>query len=448
MRIDKLYLLCLPALAALSAAAVADTEPARLTALKGLAPVSALPAAPLAVNQSVTDDIQNGVAPHPTLLPFPEQQRQALSDAFITSANAAGLADGLGSKLGAAYRARAKYTSADDGKTTQSTNLTDAVAALIAVAYKTAAADAGAGKFFFANGTTDGKTPVEHDALDILMTICGTIDVFGKAYGLPAGTKGADIYGNSRPFQTTPHLLDYAGKDYFGVDSKNTYYLYGPAQKLVDSPSYPSGHTTYGYTESLVLALLVPARYGQMVVRGAEYGDDRIIIGAHYAMDVLGGRTLASYDLAQLLAGTPGYGDGKIGNFAKALDDARTEATRLLENDCGGAITACAKADTSRFADPARNARFYESTQTYGLPVVFKETAKGPEDVAKLAPEAGWLLKAAFPALSLAEADAILTQTEGPGGGFLDNGSAFGVYSRLDLYRASEKARTLAPAAR
>jgi hypothetical protein len=51
-----------------------------------------------------------------------------------------------------------------------------------------------------------------------------------------------------------------------------------------------------------------------------------------------------------------------------------------------------------------------------------------------------YLLTAAFPNLTLAEADAILTETEGPGGGFLDDGSAFGVYSRLDLYRAAEKA--------
>jgi hypothetical protein len=57
-----------------------------------------------------------------------------------------------------------------------------------------------------------------------------------------------------------------------------------------------------------------------------------------------------------------------------------------------------------------------------------------------LAPEAGYLLTVAFPYLTLAEADAILTETEGPGGGFLDNGSAFGVYSRLDLYKAAERA--------
>ena len=62
------------------------------------------------------------------------------------------------------------------------------------------------------------------------------------------------------------------------------------------------------------------------------------------------------------------------------------------------------------------------------------ETAGRVEDVGQVAPEAGHLLTAAFPALSLDEANLILTETQGPGGGFLDDGSEFGVYSRLDLY--------------
>jgi hypothetical protein len=80
-----------------------------------------------------------------------------------------------------------------------------------------------------------------------------------------------------------------------------------------------------------------------------------------------------------------------------------------------------------------KNSAFYEATQTYGLPVVFANNAQGNEDVAKLAPEAGYLLTAAFPSLTLAQADAILTLTE-------DNGSAFGIYSRLELYKAAEQA--------
>jgi membrane-associated phospholipid phosphatase len=49
---------------------------------------------------------------------------------------------------------------------------------------------------------------------------------------------------------------------------------------LINSPSYSSGHTTYGYTGALILAVLVPERYRQMVTRGAEYGNDRILMRA------------------------------------------------------------------------------------------------------------------------------------------------------------------------
>jgi hypothetical protein len=54
------------------------------------------------------------------------------------------------------------------------------------------------------------------------------------------------------------------------------------------------------------------------------------------------------------------------------------------------------------------------------------------------------LLTTAFPSLTLQQANQILTETEGAGGGFLDDGSPFGVYSRLNLYAAAEKAVALA----
>ncbi len=441
----------------LPAAGAEAQSAANLNALRGLAPVSALDnsaagKAALAANLTITGAIQNGAAHRPTLLPFPEQQQQALRDAYITSGNASGLADGLGSKLGGVYQTAASTTSTDDGNTVSVTNISPAVARLIAYASLTTSSDSGSGKFFFANATTDGAKPVSPDAFAILRAVNGTTDIFGKAYNLPAGSQGADRFGDSRPFQTEPHFTPYSGKDFFAVQSDNISYLRGPtvARNLVDSPAYPSGHTTYGYSESLVLALLVPQRYGQMITRGAEYGDNRIIIGAHYTMDVLGGRALALYDIAQLLANKPGYvavarGGVQIDNFPDALAAARADVTKALEAGCGNTVAACAKQDKSRFAQPARNQAFYEVTQTYGLPVVFAQNAKGREDVGKLAPEAGYLLTAAFPALTLAQADAILTATEGPGGGFLDNGSAFGVYSRLDLYRAAEKAIAVAP---
>jgi hypothetical protein len=397
--------------------------------------------AALGANYVVTGGIQTGAIKQPTLLPFSEQQQQALRDVFITSGNLAQLADGLGTTLGSAYVARAHYINRQDF-----TSISEIVNNVIAYANATSGANSNAGKYFFANETTNGTNSASIEASAILKTNGGFPDPFGKAYGRPAGTPGADKYGDSRPFQTEPTLTRIVGLDYFNSPSDNYVYNRGPMMDLTDSPSYPSGHTTYGYTGALILAILVPERYQQMITRGAEYGNDRIIFGAHYAMDVMGGRTLALYDLAHLLANDPGYmgrsfaGISVINDFREAMKTAKTEMTKALQASCGNTVAICAREDIGRFSNPAANESFYASTQTYNLPVVHPKNAGVLEDVSRLAPEAGYLLTSAFPSLSLDQADKILTETEGPGGGFLDNGSAFGVYSRINLYAAVTRA--------
>lgn len=434
-----------------------------LTALRGLAAVSVLPRsaegrAALEANLTVTGAIQAGAAGPAILLPLAEQRQLALRDAFITDGNATELADGLGSTLGGLYQAKARYTAPETF-----TNVAPSVADLLGYTNNVAKSDSNAGKFFFANATTNGKAPVSEAAASILAEGGGTVDVFGKAYGRLAGTQGADAYGNSRPFQTLPQLAAYRGTDYFGRPSHSLDWLRGPNQNLTDSPSYPSGHTTYGYTEAVILGILVPERYQQMIARAAEYGTNRIIVGAHYAMDVLGGRAVALHAVAHLLANDPAYvgqvrrnpavitemsgatnGAVAVADYRAALAAARSDLAAFLRDGCGDTLAACAGADTGRFRDPAANAALYAATQTYDLPVVHPQRANRVADVGRLAPEAGHLLTAAFPSLSLEEANAILTQTQGPGGGFLDDGSAFGVYARLNLYAAVGRAAALA----
>lgn len=417
-----------------------------LAVLKGLAPLTILKnsdagKAALAANYSVTGGIQTGTIRQSILLPFEEQRQQALKDAFITSGNLTQLADGLGTALGSAYVARAHYNDRD-----HFINIAQSVADLIAYTNATTRDDSNSGKYFFANGTTDGKAPASDAALALVSKIGGTPDSFGKDYGRPAGTSGADAYGNSRPFQTEPNIVPITGSDYFNTPADNTTYNRGPIMNLINSPSFPSGHTTYGYMGSLLLAILVPDRYQEMIARGAEYGNDRILMGAHYAMDVLGGRALATYDVAHLLANDPVYigrtlhGAPVIDNYQAALKKAKADLEAVLQAGCGDAIRSCAQQDVSRFNNPAMNEAFYNATQTYGLPLVYRENAGKLEDVGTLAPEAGYLLTAAFPSLTLEQADRILTETEGPGGGFLDDGSPFGVYSRLNLYAAAGRA--------
>jgi PAP2 superfamily len=437
---------------------------ANMSVLRGLAPVSALSnnmdgKAALASNFTVTGGIQTGVIRQPTLQPFTEQQQQALCDAFITDGNLAQLTDGLGSTLGAAYQARAHYLDRQ-----RFTSISKAVAQLIAYANSTSGSDSNAAKYFFANGTTNGTKPASDEAQAIFKDVNGAPDPFGVAYGRPGGAPGADRYGNSRPFQTEPDILPIVGPDYFNVPASNDVYNRGPIMNLTDSPSFPSGHTTYGYMGSLLLAVLVPDRYQEMVTRAAEYGNDRIIMGAHYATDVLGGRTVATHDLAHLLANDPAYMNRPlkdiarttamsepqiqetIGDFRAAVAAGRADLTNALEPACGDTTAACARQDIGRFNAPAMNEAFYLTTQTYGLAIAHPETANKVEDVGALAPEAGYLLTVAFPKLSLDEANRILTETEGPGGGFLDDGSAFGVYSRLNLYAAAGRAAALSRA--
>ncbi len=441
-----------------------------LDVLEGLAPFSLLLSTPqgrdaLAANHRVTWDVQRGGSgradgtAQPLLEPFPQQQAQALRDAFITSKNASGLADGLGSGLTQAYRSLVGYNSRDDGATATATGNLPALETLLAYAYTITGADATTAKYFFANGDSPEvanacKGAPVPGAAAILARPGATTDVYGQAYFVPGGGKssspGADPCGDSRPFQTDYRLLMYTGDDFWGARSGNALYLDGPTQDLRTSPAFPSGHTTYGYTDSVLLGILMPQRYATMVVRGAEYGNDRIILGAHYATDVIAGRTLALHDLAHLLAGDPAYlsqvtkGGASIADFKQAVAAARTELHDALGNACRRPGAVCNE-DTSRFRDAEANAAFYESTQTYGLPTVNQKTAQMVEDISAVAPDAGYLLTAAFPKLSLKQADDILTTSEGAGGGFLDTGGEFGVYSRIDLYKAAIASARFAP---
>ncbi len=248
-------------------------------------------------------------------------------------------------------------------------------------------------------------------------------------------------------------MLPIVGPDYFNVPASNDVYNRGPISNLTDSPSYPSGHTTYGYMGSILLAVLVPDRYRQMIARAAEYGNDRILMGAHYAMDVLGGRTLATYDLAHLLANDPTYLGQTVKDYAApmamgqprsdippvtdyraAVKAAQAELARRSQAGCGDAVRPAPAPTSAASADPGRDDAFYGHDAD--LRPAGRPSRDGRQDRGRRQARARGRLP---PDRRLPEPDAasrptqILTETEGPGGGFLDDGSAFGVYSRLNL---------------
>jgi membrane-associated phospholipid phosphatase len=75
-----------------------------------------------------------------------------------------------------------------------------------------------------------------------------------------------------------------------------------PPIDLPKNTSYPSGHSTVGDLDALILAELAPDLKQTILARGLQIGDDRVIAGVHFPSDVDAGRTLARDLFARLMA--------------------------------------------------------------------------------------------------------------------------------------------------
>ena len=89
---------------------------------------------------------------------------------------------------------------------------------------------------------------------------------------------------------------------------------------LSTNGSYPSGHTAIGWATALVLTEINPSRKDEILKRGFEYGQSRVICGVHYQSDVDAGRVVAAGVVASLHADK---------GFTKQMAKAKKEFTRL-----------------------------------------------------------------------------------------------------------------------
>lgn len=90
-------------------------------------------------------------------------------------------------------------------------------------------------------------------------------------------------------------------------------------EKLRTNSSYPSGHTTMGWAIALVLAEINPERQDEILQRGFEYGESRVIVGFHYQSDVDHARIITSALVNRLHANT---------DFMEQLHKAKDEFAR------------------------------------------------------------------------------------------------------------------------
>lgn len=91
-------------------------------------------------------------------------------------------------------------------------------------------------------------------------------------------------------------------------------------KELSTNGSYPSGHTSIGWATALVLAEINTDRQNEILKRGFEMGQSRVICGYHYQSDVDAARIVASAVVARLHANS---------DFMKQLKKAKAEFSKL-----------------------------------------------------------------------------------------------------------------------
>ncbi|HCS59284.1 MAG TPA: phosphatase PAP2 family protein [Gordonia polyisoprenivorans] len=230
----------------------------------------------------------------------------------------------------------------------------------------------------------------------------------------PAGertgtSKEKKYFQYPRPFEVAPQLIRHYG------DGRPDLYA-----AVRGSGSYPSGHTTWGYTQAFLIAAMLPEEGPQILARGADYGYHRVVLGVHYPLDVIGGRMLAQAVTSEML------GDPR---FAGLFAQARTELRAVLQARVGapiGAIVACQQA-----AQPTATA-----LTTYRQRATFSFLPSGAAQAENVPAGAENLIRAAHPGLSTAQLRDILARTALPAGYPLDKSGLSGGWQRLDIARA------------
>lgn len=208
---------------------------------------------------------------------------------------------------------------------------------------------------------------------------------------------------------------------------------------------YPSGHTNAGYLAAMAYAYAFPQRYAELLTRGSQLGENRIITGMHSPLDVMGARihfqTIAAYALGQdhiyqnaqaAYQQAQAYFAGQAQAEGLELYD---YAHRWVEHELGfidGDNIIVEVGNNNRYADRQANKRVYRERLSYGFSQNLQLAGQAPE-----IPEgAERLLETRQPYLSDMQRRAVLYTTALDSGyPILDDSKGWG---RLDLVTAAD----------
>ena len=195
----------------------------------------------------------------------------------------------------------------------------------------------------------------------------------------------------------------------------------------VSDGGFPSGHAAEATRNAVGMAYVLPERYQELVGRGLELGESRILAGMHSPLDVMGGRVQAqAVAAANIIA-------AGVTTRAAAVSQAHTTLIKLTNTtaDTFAAYAVSGTAANDRFADYAAGKANYVRRMTYGLPQT------GATNAPAVVPKgAEVLLETRLPYLSDAQRRVVLKTTAiASGYPVLDDAEGWG---RLNLFAAAD----------
>lgn len=277
---------------------------------------------------------------------------------------------------------------------------------------------------------TTSITSVPADATTVLYNDSGNNVGVGSSSGNASFGKVVDLLnemGNNASTEPSKRFFKYA-RPYRWSTSVVVAPTLVPAESTTPATDggFISGHTAEAVRDATTMAWLVPERFQEMISRGLELGENRILAGMHSPLDVIGGRMLAlAVSAANLTA------------YASDAQAAYTQAHQTLQQLTGtSAATFSAFAHsgttaTDRFADYSTNQAAFLRRMTFGFGAI--ESTNAPPVVPK---GAEILLQTRFPYLSADQRRVVLKTTELPSGyPVMDDAEGWG---RLNLFAAAD----------
>lgn len=145
-------------------------------------------------------------------------------------------------------------------------------------------------------------------AQDADLSFPNAAGTFSCAVGAPISQEQTPhLYQLLRRTLTDAGLATYSAKNHYNrarpfmMNNEPTCSPQDEAELRHDG-SYPSGHTSIGWSWALVLAELAPERADEILARGLAFGESRNVCNVHWHSDVVQGRIVATATVARLHA--------------------------------------------------------------------------------------------------------------------------------------------------